>query len=447
MKSFLDLKQFDRYWILFYWTYLLGVSFLVQFFLLPHFFPQWHGGHGLLKGTDSLVFHTIAEMQAKKVMIEGWTSWKLYPYGQVTAGLASVFYRLIRPEPWVMIPLYTLLFSLAAFLLGRIYITLENPAQSWLLQLSIIPFLGFPSAILLYAQLLKDVFFIFGNILFLFGWMKWIKIGETTKEIRWHDALILYLSTLGGYGLAWLVRAYWGPVLVLMSISSFMVIFIRELVRYKRNGPLMRSRLRYLLLTVGITIIMVTANQKMKIPESLTSIPQEKNNQEVKLAWKTTPWLPQVVDRYLERLAFSRKAFVVKYPQAGSTVDKEHIFYEAKDIFCYLPRAFYVGFIMPTPSVAAAPGASPAGSFLRRIVGVEMILLYLCYPLVIVGLCRWRKQPEAGIFLFWAVFSIILYTLTSPNLGALHRFRYVFLTALGGAGIYGMLSQKYAQKV
>ena len=439
-------KSPEGFWVLLFWAYLLGVSFLVQFVFLPGLFPQWHAGHGLLNGTDSLVFHEIAEGQAQRMVEEGWVGWKLVPRGQIAAGIASIFYYLISPEPWVMIPLYTFLFSLAAFLMGRAYALLEAPTRSAWPILSVLPFLGFPSAVLLYAQLLKDVFFIFGNFLFLYGWMKWIKKGDSSSVVSWPDFFALFFSLTGGYLVVWLVRPYWGPVLFLLTFLGLLLVSVGEIIRLIRKEPFTEGRLRYLGMTVLMVLVMTTAQIPKKIPDVLTSPAPDKEQRVVTMAWKRTPWLPLILDRQMELLARSRLAFVVKYPEAGSTMDKDRMFYEAKDLILYLPRAFYVGFFMPTPAMAAGSGTSPAGTALRRIVGGEMLLLYLCYPLVLIGLWRWRKKTEAGFFLFWAVSGILLYTITSPNIGALYRFRYGFLTALSGAGIYGGLCRLFGRE-
>ncbi len=122
------------------------------------------------------------------------------------------------------------------------------------------------------------------------------------------------------------------------------------------------------------------AIQQKKLPCSMITEVPGHEQLKVEFTWKSSGWLPVFLDSRLQSLAFSRKAFVLKYPKAGTNIDTDILFQNAKDILLYLPRAFYIGFFMPTLDLSFQKGINPGGTLMRRVIGFEMIFLYFCYP-------------------------------------------------------------------
>ena len=92
-------------WItIFLYTIISGL--FVQLILLPYIAPSWQSeyGHGLLKGVDGPKFNRIALTLAQEIETEGWDHWRLTPNGQLVSGVAAIFYVLIYPEPWAVLP-------------------------------------------------------------------------------------------------------------------------------------------------------------------------------------------------------------------------------------------------------------------------------------------------------------------------------------------------------
>ncbi len=73
---------------------------------------------------------------------------------------------------------------------------------------------------------------------------------------------------------------------------------------------------------------------------------------------------------------------------------------------------------------------------MRRVVGVEMVLLY---PMLLIGLplafWRWRSLPEFWLILFFCMPIVLAYSYTTPNLGTLYRLRYGFVMTMAGVGL------------
>ncbi len=141
----------------------------VQFVLLPYIIPAWNAGEGMIVGWDSFNYHRLAAFQAQLIQLEGWQAWVFAPHGQPVSGIASVFYALIAPHPWVILPLNALLHSLAAWTLFKAFnLTFKRRT---LALLAALPFLLFPSALLWVTQMANDNYAVTGGILLLYGWI------------------------------------------------------------------------------------------------------------------------------------------------------------------------------------------------------------------------------------------------------------------------------------
>ena len=148
-------------------TLLMGL--LVQLLLLPHVFPAWHAGDGLLVGLDSVAFHKIAVGLAERIHGEGWSVWTLRPGGQPVAGVAAIFYTLITPQPWVVLPLNAVLHATAGLVLMRMA---NYVCGNWRKSLlATFPFVFFPSTLTWTSQMLNDSYAILGGLLFIYGWI------------------------------------------------------------------------------------------------------------------------------------------------------------------------------------------------------------------------------------------------------------------------------------
>jgi hypothetical protein len=228
-----------RLWLLFF-AYAAIVALVVQLVLLPHVLPGLHAGHGLLIGGDWISFHHQAVELADQVRVNGWSSWRLRPDDvSAPAGISAAIYALTVPEPWTTIPLYAGLHATAAIIvLSLVRLFLPDWRQAiW----CVLPFLLYPSAMLVYTQIHKDAFAITGALCFLYGWVL------VARKETWHGGFWLpaqaVLCILLGSTLAWLVRPYW--VQMMQGVSVILVLLISGaciLAGVRRE----RSRLRVL---------------------------------------------------------------------------------------------------------------------------------------------------------------------------------------------------------
>lgn len=423
-----------RLWLCFF-VYTAAVAAAVQGILLPYLLPHLHWGAGLLRGTDATFFHQLAEAQAQLIRREGWGVWLLSPLGQAPAGLASAWYALLVPRPWVLIPLSAALHAGAGLALFKILSVFEPSRERSLPVLAALPLVVFPSAAFWYAQIHKDGWFLLGNLLFLYGWVRWVRLGKTPAEL----GLKTIAGVFGWWALAFfavsLVRPYWNPVLFGLSLL-YLPILVLALIfdQGARPCPVKRTAL-YGVLTLGAVAAFGLATQHIAVGEALRSEDPGGEEPVGGFSWTPTPGWPAGLDSRLAALAYSRHSFLGKYPQAGTNIDPDRVFKRAGDVLAYVPRALYLGFAMPTAAFAFQPGVNPGGSQMRWITGLEMAFLTCCYPFLLWALWTWRKRPAAWLLLLWALSGILVFTLAVPNLGALYRFRYGFLTSLAALGL------------
>ncbi|MDP3229857.1 MAG: hypothetical protein Q8N13_18065 [Acidovorax sp.] len=171
--------------------YALLAGLALQVLILPHIFPQLHAGNGLLAGRDWVGFHEQAVAHAQKIVLGGWGEFLLRPDGDnAITGVAAFFYVLFGPHPWVLLPLNGVMFATGGVALFAMlkYLDLEDNEAI----IALLPYLAFPSALLQYGQIHKDVFCTAGVLVTLCCWVGLLRQERQT----WQIAPLLALSAL-----------------------------------------------------------------------------------------------------------------------------------------------------------------------------------------------------------------------------------------------------------
>jgi hypothetical protein len=150
--------------------YVVMAGLFIQLIFLPYIAPpSMNAGNGLLSGYDGGKFHRIAMEASIQIKEIGWSAWRLKPAGQIVSGIASIFYSLITPKPWVLLPLNGFLHGIASLALFEILLIIVG--KQGLVFISSLPFVMFPSSLLWNAQMHNENFVIPGVLLFLYGWI------------------------------------------------------------------------------------------------------------------------------------------------------------------------------------------------------------------------------------------------------------------------------------
>ena len=92
--QYLNNKTIYKIWGIFF-IYSAFVSLAIQLIILPIFLPQYHGGDGLLSGSDAYVYQVKAVYEANQINDLGWGAWQLRPKGWGVVGVISAFYAFV----------------------------------------------------------------------------------------------------------------------------------------------------------------------------------------------------------------------------------------------------------------------------------------------------------------------------------------------------------------
>ena len=397
--------------IAFLWALTLGLS--LQLIFLPYVFPDLHAGDGLLKGADWVWFNQIAVESAHKINETGWDKWELRLFGQAPAGIAAAIYALTGvSKPFMYLPLNAILFGIAVAELHRLisYIAKENK-YTWV---GVLPLLLFPSSLMIYGQLHKDIFSIVGvflifNTLLLAGDQK-----------GWKVYLSFFLRTISGLFLIWIVRPYFMEVVSIawMAGVSILVLWIlwRRPTRYKR----------LLIIVTGMFFIHQWGVSLSSGQDYYAPPPKANHINSNSINSNSIVLLEELLVTYPARFDRVRQNFINGYPNAGSMIDTNVRFYSVLDVLNYIPRAIQIGYLAPFPDMWIAQGVNPGSGIMRKISGIEMLVAYAAFIVGFIGLIIKYNNENiiiiAAVLLTGAVI-LLVQSIAIPNVGTLYRMR------------------------
>lgn len=400
-------------------------------------FPELHAGNGLLLGGDWVGFHKIALDLAARIKESGWSVWELRPYGHSPAGIAAAVYALTVPEPFAMIPLNAALHATAGVTLMRVatFLTEDARGAMW----ASVPFVIFPSAMTWYSQLEKDGFYFAGAFLCLYGWIQLSRLATWRSSWRPVAAALAWFGA--GLILMGLVRVYSFQLIqtigYLFAIGLAVLFVVRAIKR----------RISWNRCCAAISLLFA-------IPLLLTSAPREVRGSAAvqqgqfvdhnwhgdafsRDEWRRSEWLPVWIENKFLQIAVLREGYLTTpgYKDAGSMIDTDVHLTSATDVVRYLPRAVQIGLLSPFPADWTNAGKSLGGSIMRRIAGLETVLVYCALAFFPSALWRWRFKVEMWLSILYGLVLTVLYAYSTPNLGSLYRQRYGFLMLLVSVGI------------
>ena len=381
--------------------------------------PAIHAGDGLIKG-DALVFHQMAVELSNHIVVGGLSEWSLVPGGGATAnvGILSIIYTLLGPNPVWFIPLNAIFHALGATLILGIgkFLLVEGGKTAGIIAGTI--FLMSPSSLVWVSQNHKDAFLITGFLLLL---VSFIKIFDNpSRKSRVALAMVTALGSL----LVIIMR----PHMMLVYSIAFGAAFLLVIFCISINGAL-----KVQTIFSGMFLVAILAGFSFIAPKSSElsdiSLAFEVND----WSWQSTEWLPDIIDRTLERVSFIRKHFSSYGMASGanSMMDSEINPMNFSEAIAYLPRAFWVGILAPFPNTWQTLDTLPA-----LVSAIEMLVFYLMLPGTLI-LIRYKPSPGLFVCLIVAASVIVVLSYTSPNLGTLHRIRYGPMFVLMVAGVCG----------
>lgn len=396
------------------WAWVLITGVLLQWWVIPA--TPWHAGYGLLAGGDWVMFHEQALQLAESIEREGWSAWVLRYEGQAPASLAAAFYVLSGiKEPWVLLPISGMLYAVAlvaAVSIGQTLGVKEN--LTWLI---IVPFI-FPSSLLIYGQLHKDILSLPGVLLFAWSWVMTFGRQPLQSSRTWKIAAAATVGVL----LSWWVRPYQAQLLV--AISALLWIFALGTATQQRQWfslGVKATVVFFCVVSVYLSAEKLTNLTAPAAPAAPAAPPCE--------TWKPEVDLP-ILGRPIAAIFCYRHGFIRFLSDGNANIDHDRPLTNYVEALAYVPRALQVGVLAPFPVHWWDEASSPGGRVKRLISGLEMVWVYG----TLVGLFwvwRYRGIDSAFVSLsIIAIIGILFYVYTSPNVGALYRYRLPFLLLL-----------------
>lgn len=419
-----------------YFSYAMIAAILFQKVLLP-WQSQLHAGHGLLVG-DSELFHAAAKHVAEKITQYGWGAWKLFPetYAYGNVGINSAIYTLFGLDPSYVIPLNAIVHALSGVMLYRIISMVGGEGQDarWAGVLSGSVFVLFPTALNWYGQLHKDGYAILGLLLLVWSWLS---IFMRSLDVR---SCIRILVTYGiGIFLVGLARPYVLKLLIPIYILATGLLFVYSRFENKCSHayqPTLRVAIIACFIGVNLASIFYFSHLQsawvgLTGGESYTNWISGHG-----WAWQQTTWLPASLDSYFETLANTRTGLIEYGIGAGakSMIDTDRVPSDIYGLIAYVPRALQIALFAPFPSTWLK-----SSGLVHLISTLEMAVIYI--GLAGMLFLEWRKRwPLIGVLLLFSGSLLIIYGITTANLGTLYRLRYFSIMLLLGLGMLGWVS-------
>lgn len=427
---------------IFIYTILAGL--FTQLLLLPHIFPSWHAGSGILSGMDGQKFHRIALELSTDIKEQGWHVWESRPEGQLVSGIAAAMYVLIYPAPWSVLPINALLNASACVCMYLILTKLVEDRQKALV--ASLPFIFFPSNLLWNTQFHNENYAVPGVIFILYGWVLLTKISKSQQSVLFFNSIQAVISVVIGSLLLGLARSY-----ILSGVSYLFVIVTIGVVIYwlfekcQTQEKVTKISLGVLLCTIMLLAAPATKPKSVSLFDIVNKdIPATNTSETISSEkWSRSTWLPTTIDRQLKKLANYRNKFVKAWEHGGSNIDLDVTFRSASDMITYIPRSIQIAFLSPFPSIWFSEGKKEAGSAMRFVSAFEMVFVYFCLIGLPFFLWHHREYSAVWIIIFVCTSMLIIYAMIIPNIGSLYRFRYPYLMPLVCFGFAGWLLSSF----
>ncbi|MBT9507352.1 hypothetical protein [Rhodoferax sp.] len=473
-----------KVWVVLF-LYALFAGLALQVLILPHIFPQLHAGNGLLIGRDWVGFHEQAVVHAQKVILGGWGEFLLRPDGDNSiTGVASFFYVVFGPYPWVLLPLNAVMFATGGVALFSLLLHLDLEENEALI--AMLPYLVFPSALLQYGQIHKDVFCTAGVLVILWSWVGLLHSERKPKYI---------LPMLVANALALVVVSVFRPYFMYPFLGFGMLLLFWHVARIAwqifmtntaRSQVPDRVSLRFnlgslaILIVLNLSVYLMSINQldmklrpisaNGKVSDITIPVFSWKSNADVRSAdaayvfsdtakaasalrvnaviecrpvviLKDGAFFENMVNRAFLKIAVARAGFTSSGgTTAASNIDKNVDFCKNEDLINYIPRAVQIALFAPFPTSwlnVEKRNSSPVEIYISA---VEMFYCYIAY----VGLFYWlisykRWKVSLLIPVSFAFGIMLLMGLTVANVGTLYRMRFPFLMIFVSIGMAGIL--------
>jgi murein biosynthesis integral membrane protein MurJ len=430
-------------WVM-YFCFAISAALIFQKLVLPLITSIHAPGSNF--SNDSAYFDSVAWSMAQDIHQHGWASWKMFPTGAAAINVAilSALYALFGHDPTLAIPLNAAFHALGGVLLFMLAIELA-PNKAVGVCAGVITatlFVVFPSALNWYGQIHKDGFAIAGALLLLLIWVKAIKHGPEINGSWWW----LVVANVGGVVLVAAIRPYYLKILFIVILGALVLMLAMRMLSKQKNSWLFFLVVLVTLIPAEQFIVSAGASQaqlgegyaEWKARDAHNYIAKDTPLPVLSKDWHWRPnaLIPDFFENQIETVAKTRAGLIYfgKSVHANSLIDESELPQSVGDVVAYLPRAFQVALLAPFPSSWVHQ------LNLQRMVSIaEMSIMYICM-IGLVFLWRLHRKPPALFAAYFASMFLIVYGVTTANVGTLYRVRYGFEFVIVLLGVVGWLS-------
>jgi hypothetical protein len=277
-----------------------------------------------------------------------------------------------------------------------------------------------PTLLLHTTQPLKDPLFLVSMLTIIFIFARLIM-----RTRAWRESLLYGL--IGGLvaAMLWRARTEMAPVLVGTVMIGAALFGIRQF----QLGRAVGSNVAGMTLLVALTAAVIFWIPGYHSPQDTADFvrysegPTITARGTVKGTFRA-PWWSVAA-----QVSAKRRGFIRVYSGSSSNIDTNVKFGNEWELIRYLPRAIIIGLFAPFPDMWFTSGNS-VGRIGRILSGIEMLLMYGIEILAVVWLWLRRRDLVAWLFFLITLMGAAALGLVIVNIGALYRFRYIFLILL-----------------
>ncbi|HKE59494.1 MAG TPA: hypothetical protein VKB46_22445 [Pyrinomonadaceae bacterium] len=398
----------------------LAVFLVGHFQLLPNTIDTH--GVGISFAIDGLTYRSLAIDSADLLRQNGIGEWLSTPlpfharlYSLLFALLGNLLgYNILTAEP-LNVLLYVGILSLVYRIGRELFDSRAGFIAATLVAL-------WPSFLLHSVQLIRDPLAILLLLVLLLG-----MIVVLMRPVTIRQGLALGVALALVVAMFWKVRGnMWTVAVVLVALTLVFFLVCQLLKRKVWVGNL-------------LTLVLVTAVAAV-VPSYVRSVTVPGLHEPTTAFARPGPE-PEathgLIPRLIKQISGHRSGNPRGYFTGGSNIDAEVRLDSGGDILRYLPRAAAIGFLAPFPNMWLHRNGV-AGGAARLLSGVEMLVWYFLYVLVLI--CLWHERRQLALWLpaALATVSLIALGLVVINAGALYRLRYAFLIMLTVLAAKGM---------
>ena len=427
----------------FAFVYLLAASVFIREAVIPEVYPQSVNGH---LPSDPFVYDLLAKRNLDS-LVEGKSKLSLSPQGQRISGIVSLIYA-NGGSIYSIVLLNCILHGASVVILFLIF---RNWFSGLASTLGVIPLLISPYMILWFSQINKGSWTLFGVLLFMYGFIKFLSLKDFCPWRAFASTAQMFLGLVS----IWLVRPYVNqlllPAVVLITLIGWFRFYSWKLTR------LLHSVAVVAMLTVISFFGSAGVSSQQTVSQAISG-PTPNPTKDFSLVdrcfknisnWQNAEMLPSFVNNRLRGMMEQRcRAFIILKDHKNPAVLKSFSGTDwmpagSLEAISRIPVSFFRGVLSPFPWDLALI-SKPEFSTFYLISIFESSLMWVG----LVGLFFWVMKSSQFSLLVPIICSVsvmTIFAMSIPFLGALYRYRYpwwILLIGLGLAACSDLLSRR-----